>query len=646
MNKLTLVLKAARELGIRKLLCFGRYKLGLKSGHYRRMTPAVPSQSPTLAQRPTTLNQIFTLPDAQFIGMQKQVLAEAKAICAGQVRLFGDQLHPLNLAPQPPLAHWTEYESGKASWSGPQDIKFIWEPARFSWAFTLARAYAVNLDEACPQAFWQAFETFQQANPPNLGPNWLSSQEVALRILAFIFCDQIFAKSVASTPQRRQQLWQSIADHAQRIPPTLVYARAQNNNHLLSEAVGLFSAAVYLPDHPKVKKWLRLGWHWFNWGIQHQVSPGGTYVQHSTNYHRLMLQLALWMQTLTQLPGAAPLPQATLSRLASATNWLWALTDPKTGRVPNLGSNDGAHIMPLSGQPFHDYRPVVQAAARAFLGKPLFPPGPWDELSTWLSLPSENTLDVPLPQPQAADMPRLENAQSRAFMHTAHFSDRPSHADQLHVDLWWQSENIALDAGTYAYNAPPPWDNPLSASSIHNTLTINGQDQMLRAGRFLWLNWAQAQRIEERHDADGHLLGLTAQHDGFCRLGFIHRRTLTALQNGDWCVDDLLTPTYKKLPKSPNKARLSWLLPDWPWSFEGNTLALKSPLGKVLLTVKGAEHIALVRSGKCIYGNMNPQPFWGWHSPTYGVKLPALMLIAEKQAYVKLFFTSLFHFDA
>ena len=33
--------------------------------------------------------------------------------------------------------------------------------------------------------------------------------------------------------------------------------------------------------------------------------------------------------------------------------------------------------------------------------------------------------------------------------------------DQLHLDLWWRGLNIAQDAGTYLYNADPPWDNPL-----------------------------------------------------------------------------------------------------------------------------------------------------------------------------------------
>ena len=54
--------------------------------------------------------------------------------------------------------------------------------------------------------------------------------------------------------------------------------------------------------------------------------------------------------------------------------------------------------------------------------------------------------------------------------------------DQLHFDLWWHGINVAQDAGTYLYNGEPPWDNPLVSTRVHNTITIDGRDQMTRGG--------------------------------------------------------------------------------------------------------------------------------------------------------------------
>ena len=89
---------------------------------------------------------------------------------------------------------------------------------------------------------------------------------------------------------------------------------------------------------------------------------------------------------------------------------------------------------------------------------------------------------------------QLYGKKSWAYLRTAQFTSRPSHADQLHLDLWWRGLNIARDAGTYLYNAPAPWDNSLTTTLVHNTVTINGRDQMTRAGRFLYLDWVNAYR--------------------------------------------------------------------------------------------------------------------------------------------------------
>ena len=84
----------------------------------------------------------------------------------------------------------------------------------------------------------------------------------------------------------------------------------------------------------------------------------------------------------------------------------------------------------------------------------------------------------------------IEN--SWALIRAGRYTRRPFQADQLHVDLWWQGINLARDAGTYLYNGPPPWNNGLAGTAVHNTVTVDHHDQMRRAGRFLWVDWAQA----------------------------------------------------------------------------------------------------------------------------------------------------------
>src|SRR5512146_2297976 len=141
-----LALKATRELGAGQTLWYAVYQAGLRGGFYRRATPTGKYTPLVTALRPP-----FTLPEQDalesLLGEQAAgVTAEADEIVAGQIRLFGGPPVPVMLIPPDRRRqidrrrHWTEYEARPANW-GVEDIKFIWEPARFGWVFPLGRAY-------------------------------------------------------------------------------------------------------------------------------------------------------------------------------------------------------------------------------------------------------------------------------------------------------------------------------------------------------------------------------------------------------------------------------------------------------------------------------------------------------------------------
>jgi hypothetical protein len=324
------------------------------------------------------------------------------------------------------------------------------------------------------------------------------------------------------------------------------------------------------------------------------------------------------------------------------------LLDPLTGEVPNLGHNDGAFILPLTVCAYRDYRPVLQASSRAFLGAPAISPGPWDEMSAWFGVwrsetanASSASLDV-----RGQEKPMvLQSPSGRgwAYLRAARFTSRPAHADQLHLDLWWCGLNLALDPGTYLYNAPPPWENSLRATRVHNTITVDDQDQMTPAGRFLWLNWAQAELCEPPEVQWGSSSRISARHAGYNRLGVAHRRTAAFENEARLVVEDSLLPVKGKFSATTYTFCLHWLLPDWPWEgldaleSDGHLLRLKSPFGwvhlRVVLPISPAEgqpapllSARLVRAGELIAGGGPVEPTLGWFSPTYAHKIPALSL--------------------
>ncbi|OGO27663.1 MAG: hypothetical protein A2W33_06375 [Chloroflexi bacterium RBG_16_52_11] len=651
-NRLSLAIRVLQELGARQLWHYIWYQLQLHSGILRWKT-SPPNLETTRPPHSFLTQPLFALPERQQLldlldsKGTRELTQHCDEILAGQERLFGGELVRLSLEPPPPLLHWTFYEINQKT-QGYADPKQIWEPGRFGWAITLARSYYLNPDERYAEAFWNYTERFIDANPPYQGQHWVSAQEVALRLVVFVFTHPILAQAPSSTPERLARLYRSIAAHAERIPPSLSYARAQNNNHLLSEAVGLYTAGLALRDHPQAARWRRLGWRWFNHGIQTQIAEDGTYVQQSTNYHRLMLQLALIAQS-AALSDDQNLPQESINRLTASTLWLYRLVDPVTARVPNLGANDGASILPLASCAFEDYRPVLQAAGKAFLGRNLFTAGPWDEMSLWLnsqiSGKQQIRNDPAVSISQEIQQPfRLDNPAhgSWAYFRVTSFSSRPGHADQLHVDLWWRGLNLAQDAGTYRYNDPPPWDNSLARTPVHNTLTINDTDQMTQAGRFLWLDWAQGRLLEHTQADDGTWQQLTTQHDGYRRFDLLHQRSVRMIQDGQWLVVDQVLPAGRaQVEPLKTTARLHWLLPDWPWEISEDDqsceLRLASPFGRIQLRLEyrssqkdpALSPVSLARAGILIYGSAKISAARGWVSPTYNLKTPALSFALE-----------------
>lgn len=640
-----LSLKALRDLGPQQVGLNALYRVGLRLNLFRRAPQRIiDSQLPvTNYQLPSREDVLAILGDEG----QRLLLHEANEIAAGHVRLFGGESVDLDLTPPSPLLHWTDYETGRAHIKG--DIKFIWEPARFGWGTVLARAYYVSGREKYAEAFWNFFETFIAANPPYQGPNWISAQEAALRILAWTFCPPLLRESKSTSEVRVRALGEAIALHAERIPPTLLYARSQNNNHLLSEAAGLITAATVLPNHPRARRWMRLGRKWFNRGLEKQIDGYGEYSQHSTNYHRLMLQLALWVGRIgtsysQSNPTYTPLARKNLAR---ASHWLASMLDSESGGVPNLGANDGAYILPLTVCPFADYRPVVQASARAFLNYEL-PGGVWDEMSLWFGLTRSGRsfeADHYLGE-------HLRGRESWAYLRTTTFTSRPGHADLLHLDLWWRGLNIARDAGTFSYNADAPWDNPLTATRFHNTVTVDRSDQMTRAGKFLYVDWANAFARTEIAVDEIILQRVIAYHTGYRKIGIEHERAVTVFSDEHWQIHDRLIVSKKK---DWHTYTLHWSLPDWKWKFEelpeeligngrsGFGLKLKSPHGWMTVRVHydyfaadtqlGGASTDLVRAGEhltsatsLLFDDHSPRNLLGWHSPTYSVKIPSLSL--------------------
>ena len=175
-----------------------------------------------------------------------------------------------------------------------------------------------------------------------------------------------------------------IAAHAWRTAQTLGYARSQRSNHLISEAVGLWTAGTLYPELREAQVWQNLGAHLLREAVLDQITPEGVSQQHSFNYQRMILHLLLWTLRLAEIHHA-PLHEDIRARAQAAFDFMRRWVDPMSGLAPNYGSDDGSLILPLAHGAYRDFRPLLQLGA-AVLDRPALQSRTWDESALWFGL--------------------------------------------------------------------------------------------------------------------------------------------------------------------------------------------------------------------------------------------------------------------
>lgn len=508
--------------------------------------------------------------------------------------------HPITGHALPADVHWSELSDASPR-AG--DVKDIWEMSRLGWLLPMLRD--ASGDERTAERIWSVIEDWTAANPPYRGPNWMCGQETSLRAITVLFLADALRASPATTGERRAMVAELAQRSVVRVAPSLGYALSQRNNHAVSEAGFLWTAALLLPSLPDAGSIRRRAARALTEAADDQFAPDGSYAQHSPTYQRLALHVLLWCLLVARTTGEAA-PRGVKDAVGRSVPFLRALVAPGSeGRVPNLGGNDGALLFDLTAAEIGDLRPVIAHAA-AVTGQPSgFGTGPWDDEARWFGLAPVDRV------PAAATVPSttthaLTCGTTHAVVRAGPLAHRPAHADQLHTDVWLGGMPVAVDPGSYRYTAPAPWANALSGDDVHNLPRRPGTPQAVRAGRFFWRRWAEAE-VENVLRTD-HGSGLAARlqlPDGTLLRRFVAVGSGLVIVVDEADTDDVVTRWNLLGAPSLELQELSTSVAGVGWS-------------------AGFHH----GPGATVPTPTRDDPPSGWHSPTYGVldPLKALML--------------------
>lgn len=599
-KRLALTAGAVARLGLDNAARVAAHRVLKRVGAYAR------APAPPLSLGPFGFRDAILAPAPMAEDWRRAAVLEGEDILDGRVRMLGAAARLVGSPPDwranqlggPPRIgdqHWSQYSDAAAN----GDIKGVWELSRADWALSLARAARASGDRRFTDTLESWLSDWVKHNPTHAGPNWMCAQETAIRIMQ-VLC----AARISNTP-RTPAFTAFVRAHVARIAATPHYSIAQQNNHATSEAAGLFIGGLWLADEASAQRGRAL----LERLAADLILPDGSFAQHSITYHRLALDTLVFCELWRRQARAPAFSARFMERLAAAARWLGAMIDPISGDAPNLGPNDGAHVLRLTSLPYRDFRPSAELAWRVAFGARLFAPGAWDEPAMWHGFAEPNDQRPASRGPrwfpdtgyaliggetEGADWAMIRAPQARF---------RPGHCDALHIDLWAKGVNIVRDAGTSSYALDDAAARDFSGAPGHSTIEVDNRDPMPRLSRFLYGAWIKV-------DAGPVTQTAIAQswRGAYTDWQKAHvSRTVTRSAPGQWLIEDAV-----------QGAQLFWIvrfrLADADWRANGATC--ESALARFTVEAPGAD-LRLTRL---------PESFWygeRHETPVLEIRLPA-----------------------
>ena len=522
-----------------------------------------------------------------------------------------------------PVAYCTDIEYNELD--RPSDVKVPWELSRCQHFTRLGQAYWLTGDDRYAREFVAETSDWIAANPYAYGVNWACAMDVALRAVSWIWGVYYMADAPACRDEKfRAALLRSLYLHGEFVATHLERADV-NGNHYLCDGVGLVFLGSFFRRSRRARQWLAAGRDLVTREIFSQTTPDGVDFEQSTAYHRLVLEAFLTSYELLKRNGD-DVPAACWSRLERMCEFVQAYTKPD-GSTPLIGDADDGRVQMLGAQPVNDHRYLLSTAALIFARVDFKKTAGrcWEE-TFWLTgadAPARfDAMPGDAPPLQSTAFPEggvyvLRGAGTHVVVDCAEvgLNGRGGHGhnDILSFELFMDGCNIVTDCGAYLYTASREWRNKFRSTEFHNSVQVDGEE----VNRFIGPDalW------QLRYDAvpEGAMLTRGSSADTFQGAHSGYRRLVSPVTHRREIVVDRTTPCVVVRDRLDGEGRhtLAWrfhLDPQITAVVEGRDLKLSSRSRDVWL-----------RSD--LPDTFTPALEPGWVSPSYGVKVPATVVV-------------------
>ncbi|WP_305323889.1 alginate lyase family protein [Methylicorpusculum sp.] len=427
------------------------------------------------------------------------------------------------------------------------DIKYLWEPNRHNELVTLAQAWHLTGEAKYSEGSRLLLDSWFEQCPYPLGANWISSLEHAVRLVNWSFAWHLLGGDASAlfegdAGQAFKHRWlEMIYRHCHFIAGHLSRFSSANN-HLLGEYMGLLTGALAWPLWPESAGWRQRAQQEFENEALKQNFIDGVNREQALWYQHEVADMMLLSGLLCRANGIE-FDQAFWQRLEVMLEFIAGLMDAG-GNMPMIGDSDDAVMVRFSREPeFNAYQSLLATGAALFSREDFkAKAGRFDDKSRWL-LGNEAARRFDALIAPAVESPRRYFPQGGYAVLGDHFGlpeeirvvmdcaplgylsiAAHGHADALAFTLSVAGEELLIDPGTYAYHTGKQWRDYFRSTRAHNTVCVDGLDQSVMGGNFMWVKHAATQF--ETCELDVPQERVAGSHDGYLRLAdpLRHRR--------------------------------------------------------------------------------------------------------------------------
>ena len=482
----------------------------------------------------------------------------ADAILAGRLHIFSIENAKIGSVPQwnrdPLTGKKAPLSFGKTlNYRDPKlvgDMKYLWEPNRHLQLVTLAQAYHLSGDRHYLKGLLTQLNSWLDQCPYLMGPNWTSSLELAIRLINWSFVwhliggvnSPVFADDGGRIFLNR---WlTSIYQHAHFIRG--YFSRFSSaNNHLIGEAAGLFVVATTWPFWQISHEWQEKAKAILIHEALLQNGSDGVNREHAISYQQFVFDFLL-ISALVGRANGIKFPKGYWDRIEVMLEYVASVMDI-SGNVPMIGDGDDGYVVRLSQEVgFCPYKSLLATGAILFSRADFkAKAGALDHKTRWLlGKQTERQFSAIEVRSPALPVRRAFN-EGGYYILGCHFETQNEirlivdagplgyqsiaahgHADALALTLSVAGREILIDPGTYAYHTKKEWRDYFRGTSAHNTVRVDGENQSVIGGNFMWLRKANA--VCEIWESGSEVDRVAGRHDGYTRLQdpVVHRREI------------------------------------------------------------------------------------------------------------------------